>query len=262
MPGLRIIAAMSKLADLLRRVTRSGPAPMGFGAIQAKTPPTMLLGAIAGERWAEGVRAAAGAGADAFLLSGEPGEGDLAEAVSAAEGRPCGLLASEPKGEAVSRLREAGLDFVVLEPEARADALLDEELSVILHLRDELTDVQLRTLDGMPIDAIYLEVEAGPLSIRRQVELRRIGGLARKALCVPARPDAGREDLLCLRDAGVALLIVDLGVAGATETLSRLRSVVDGLPPRERRRRGEGMEVTIPRAASEMPGAEEGEEEE
>ncbi len=251
---------MSKLADLIRRATRAEPAPIGFAPASAKLPPTMVLVALVGERWAQSVADAADVGADAFLLTGRPSERELSEAVSAAGGRPCGLLAAETDGEQLSRLRSGGIDFVMIELQAPASALLQEELGFILHLRDELTDIQLRTLEALPLNALFVERDAAPLTISRQLELQRISGLARKPLLLKVAPNIGQPDLLAQRDAGVALAAVDMKDRGATDALRGLRATIDALPRRRRPRQEDRPTVTLPGAAS--PAEEEEEDEE
>ena len=250
---------MTKLGDLLRRTSRAEPARMGFGSATAKPPPTMLLVGLVSEGWARTVADAAAAGADLFLLTGRPNEKELKEAVSAAEDRPCGLLTPQPGREEVAQLRQAGLDFVVLAPEASAATLQDQVLAVLLHVNDEITDIQLRTTDSLPVDAIYLEPDGAPLTIRRQMELQRISGLARKPLLLQVRPDTEQQDLLCLRDAGVALAALELKERAGLDALRRLRGVIDALPSRRRPGREERPEVTLPRAAATEP-AEDAEE--
>lgn len=235
---------------------------MGFGNTSTKRASTMLLVALVSDKGASGVRDAVAAGADVALLAGAPGEKELADAVAAADGRPCGLVVEDTGGGALSDFREAGVDFLVSGPDSPAESLLDEELTVVFHLREDLTDVQLRTLDGMAVDAVYVDLEAvSSPTIRDQMALSRISGLTRKPLLLVVPPDAGREHLLSLRDAGVALLGLDLASRGAGDALRQLRSTIDALPLRERPRHGEGAEVTIPHAAGEMPPAEESEEE-
>ena len=233
---------------------------MGFGSARSKAPPTMLLAGLVSEGWASAVADAAAAGADLFLLTGRPNEQELKGAVAAAEDRPCGLLTPQAGAEEVAQLREAGLDFVVLAPEAPAAALQDQELAVLLHVNDEITDIQLRTIDPLPLEAIYFEPDAAPLTIRRQMELQRISGMARKPLLLQVQPDAEQQDLLALREAGVALAAVDLKEAGALDALRRLRGVIDALPSRRRPGREDRPEVTLPRGAAAEP-AEEAEEE-
>ena len=240
---------MSKLADLIRRATRMEAAPMGFGSTSRKRPPTMLLVALVSERWEKTVAEATSAGADAILLSGQPSESDLKKSVSAADGRPCGSQGSEPGEKELARLSKAGIDFLVLDIQAPASALLTEELGILLHLKDELTDIQLRTIDALSLDAMYLEDNAAPLTIQGQMELQRVSGLARTPLLLKVRPDIEQEDLLSLREAGAILVAVDLSERNATDALRRLRGIVDALPPR-RPRRKEMPEVTLPRNAT------------
>jgi hypothetical protein len=254
---------MSKLADLLRHAMRAEPAPLGFGSSPGKAPSTMLLVALVGERWAGGVPEAVSAGADVLLLTGQPKEKELKEAVSAAEGRPCGLQALEGDADQLSRVPQTGLDFLVLGPQAPASVLQDEERSYVFHLREELTDAQLRSVGALSVDALYLESDPAPLTIGREMELQRIGGLARRPLLLPVGMDAQREDLLSLREAGGVLLAVDLRETGAADGMRRLSGLIEALPPRRRRRLEVGREVTLlgtPPEAEEEDEDEEGDE--
>jgi hypothetical protein len=241
---------MSKLADLIKRVGRREPEPMGFGTSARKAQPTMLLAAIAGERWARATADAIDAGADLVLLTGRPTEKDTAEAVAAAKDKSCGVLAGEAAAEQLVRLHEGGLDFAVLGPSAPAAATVDQKLSLVFQMRDDLTDIQLRALEGLPFDAIYLDRPAAPATIMRLVELQRIAGLARKPLLVHIAPDSRKNDLVALRDAGVVLVGIDMGDRNATDALRALRGTIDALP--RRRVRGEDRaSVALPRAHSE-----------
>lgn len=250
---------MSKLADLIRRATRVEPAPMGFAAKTAQAPATMLVLAAAGERWKASAADAVAAGADALLFTGHPGDRDAADAIAAAGERPCGLLAPDATADQLPHLRSIGFDFVVLEPESPASALLDEDMTLLLRLRQELTDVQLRTLDALPLSAVYIEREGGPITIWRQMELQRVHGLTRKPLVVRAQADTHEQDLLALREAGVALLAVEIKDRDAAGTLRHLRSSIDSLPARRRARRDERPTVTVPSAPG-QPAQDSGEE--
>lgn len=251
---------MSKLAVLLRKITRAEPQPFGFGAGPRRPSPTMLLIGLASERWPRHVDEAANAGADAFLLTGKPSESDLASAAAAAGERPCGLLLPHPTPGDVERAKKVGLDFLVTPLEAPAALLGDEDLGLLLTLTDDLTDVELRTIDGLAVDGIYLEQQAGALTIRQQINLQRISGLTRKPLMLHIRPTADQDDLLSLRDAGAPLVALDLKERDALDALRRLRTVIDTLPPRRKRRREERPEVVLPRTtAREMAEEDEGE---
>ncbi|MEX0785581.1 MAG: hypothetical protein WD939_02995 [Dehalococcoidia bacterium] len=229
---------MPKLRDLIQRSTRADPAPLGFASQRSKSAPSIVLVASIGKDWKKGVANAAAAGADACLLTNGPAKNDIADAVAAADGRPCGLL----DGPA-----EAGLDFIVLGTDAPASLLQDDELGRVLLVPADLTDIQLRTMESLAVDALYLD-QTTPDTILGQMELRRVSGLARRPLLVPAPAEASQDALLSLRDAGGALLAVD--ATGGTGELSRLRALVDALPRRKRGRHEGGPEVTVPSAAA------------
>jgi hypothetical protein len=233
---------MSKLADLIRRVTRIEPPVLGFSAGPKSAPPTMILVGIVNDHWSRA--ASESAGADVLLFSGRPREQDLSDAASAAGDRPCGTMAPDTDAETLTRLSSAGLDFAVLTTQSPASLLLNEELGFVLQLREELNDIQLRTLENRPLDALYVDQDTHPFSVRRQIDFQRISGLSRKPLLVPVRPNIEESEVLALRDSGVSLLAVDLGDRGATEALTRLRELIDRLPAR-RKLRTDDREVSI-----------------
>jgi hypothetical protein len=250
---------MGKLTDLLKRAGRTEPEPMGFGSAARQSHPTVLLVAIAGDHWARAASEAIDAGADALLLAGRPSDKDVEEAVAAAKDHACGLLSPDATAEQLQRLREAGLDFAVIGPGAPAAAIAEEKLTLAFHLHDDLTDVQLRTLDSMPFDAIYVERDAAPVTIMRLVELRRIAALVRKPLLFQIAPDSTQADVVALRDAGIALVAVDMKERSTAEAIRKLREMIDGLP-RRRVRREDRLRVALPRAAAESADEEEEED--
>jgi hypothetical protein len=239
---------MSKLADLIRQTTRIEGRRLGFGSGSAKKQPSLALAAIVPERWGQSVSEAAAAGADVFLLTGRPSDSDVRDAIAKSQDRPCGLAAPEADGDRLKKFHDAGIDFVVLDTTAPASALNHEKLGFVLQARDDLTDIQLRTLESLQLDALYLDTSPSPLTIARLMDLRRVSGLARKPLLLSARPDAQEDDLITLRDSGVSLIAVDMKEKGAADALKRLRGVIDGLPER-RKHRDQANEAMLPHAA-------------
>lgn len=254
---------MSKLSQKIRRVTRVEPAPMGFGTASRARIATMLLVGLAPDRWTERASQAASQGIDILILGsghGTPRERDVQEAVDAADEVVCGVQFDQAEQDTMDPLRQAGIDFIVFQAERTgAAALLDEGLGYVLHLNQDLSDIYLRTLEDLPLDAILVPWPEGPLTVRAQMEFRRIAGLSRTPLlvAVPRPPDA--SDLQCLRDAGAAGVALDLSQRGSGEALPALRQAIDSLPPR-RLRRQEPAEPLLPTTAP--PSAEEEEEEE
>jgi len=250
---------MSKLADRIQRTTRVEGRALGFSASTRKAPATtILLVALVGEHWAQGTAEAQGA--DAVFLTGRPSDNDIAGAVAAANDTPLGVLASDVDSDRVAKLREAGVDFVAFDTNAPANALAAEDIGFVLHVRDDLSDMHLRALGSLPLDALYLESGNAALTVARQMELRRVSGLARKPLLLPVRPDTQKDDLVALRESGVTLLGIDMKERGASETLSRLRGVIEALPQR-RVTRERPSEALLPRAAAAASGGEDDDDE-
>ena len=240
---------MSKLADLIRQTTRTEGRRLGFGSGSAKKQPSIALAAIVPERWGQSVSEAAASGADVFLLTGRPSDSDVRDAIAKSQDKPCGLHVSEADGDGLSKLHEAGFDFVVLDTNGPASALNHEKLGFVLQARDDLSDIQLRTLESLQFDALYIDSSPSPLTIARLMELRRVSGLARKPLLLAARNDTQEDDLVTLRDSGVTLVAVDMKEKGAADALKRLRSLIDALPER-RKHRDQANEAMLPRAAA------------
>ena len=235
---------MAKLADLIKRATKGEPAPLGFGNAREKPPASMVLVALAAKRWPQAASDAVAAGADALFLTGHPNESEITEAIAAADGRPCGLLAADDAD--LSTLHGAGLDFLALSPDAPARLLQNEDSTFLLRVGTNLTDIQLRTVDALPVDALFLDADAAPLTISRQMEIQRVSGLARKTIMLAVASDSTQDDLLSLRESGVALIAVDMANQDATEALRHLRGLIDALPKRGRQRGQERPGVTLP----------------
>jgi hypothetical protein len=236
---------MAKLNDLIKRATRPEPDQMGFGASARKSLPSILLVALVGDHWSRAVSDAIAAGANAIVLQGKPGDRDIADAVTAAGESPVGVTLNDSPMDVLPKLREAKVDFVLVGPNAPAAALIEEDLAIVLQLHEELSDVQLRSLEPWSLDAIFLDREAASATIMKVLELQRVGGLARKPLLVPLPVDSTKDDLMALRDAGVAMLAVDTRERGALDSLKKYRETIDALP-RKRARKEDKREAFLP----------------
>ena len=249
---------MSKLADLIRKASRIESAPMGFGAGAArKSASTMLclvrLAAGDSHKAAE----AASKGADAVIFEGIDA-GKLKEQAQKAERMALGVRLLKADRATVAALRQAGADFVVLEPQsAWAESLLEEGVGLVLALGGDTPDTTLRLLADLPLDALLVAPPEDPLTVARTLELRRLAVLSRMPLLtdVPAEADSSR--LQALRAAGVAGVIIE---GRALDRLPSLRRAVDAMPPRGRRRE-ERPHAMLPVQALVSAGEEDEEEE-
>ena len=256
---------MNKLARLLRRAARTEPAPMGFslGSSRAKSP-GMLVTVILDDLDRDAAAAAVKAGADTILLDHGDLDGDAEKirAITGAVEVPCGLRLSKPDANATAAARGLGLDYLRIEDdEAPAALLLDEEAGFVLAVAQDASDTYLRTLDSMPFDALYAGELDTPFTLRRQLELRRVSGFARKPLIVRAADPLSSEDLECLRDAGIVAVMITAG-GDLSERLLALRHSIERMRPRKRRRNDQQDSVAVLPSAGHAADNEDDEEEE
>ncbi len=236
---------MSELANRIRKALRTESQPLGFGAAARRPEPTMVVLAVA--RNGDEAAAAVQAGAAAVLFEGSD-VASLASACEKAGGVPCGARVQGADRRAAEAAKAAGIDFLVIDAErTAAAALLDEKLGFALDVTGELSDAQLRTLEAMNLDAIWVGPVDGPLTVRRLMELRRVSGMARKPLAASVPADVSSDDLEALRGAGVAVVGVR---ASSREDVEKLRKAVEALPPRARAKAEERPMPLVPRAAA------------
>lgn len=238
---------MSKLSTLLRRAARAEPAPMGFRALsgRAKNPEMLISVSLEGLDPDRALKATKG-GADILLLQ----DGDLEDdaeaikAITSAVSVPCGLRLKDPVAGAAELARALGLDYLRIEDyDTPAATLLNEEMGFVLSVAEDASDTFVRILESMPFDALYAGDVSQPFTLRRQLELRRIASYAHKPLVVQVQGAMPAEDLECLRDSGVATVLIELE-KGSADALATLRQAVDAMRPR-RRRRGERDSVAV-----------------
>lgn len=235
---------MSKLAEKIRNASRSEPQPLGFGAAKVTAVPTMVLAGAAAD--AAGASELAKRGADVVIVgaatspAGAGSGKDVAGAIAGA--RVAGKTANE-----ATAYREGGYDFVVFDPNAAsATALQDEKIGYVLTFPPDLTDNEIRTLESFQLDAIDIGTLSGPLTVRKQIDLRRIFAMTRKPLMAAVDAAITVAELQALRDTNVLVVVVE-----GAENVERLRKTIDALPPRSRRKDDDRPTPLVPHAAME-----------
>ena len=142
--------------------------------------------------------------------------------------------------------REGGFDFVVFDPnQASATALLDEKCGYVMSIPKDFDEHDLRALEAFQLDAVDVGVIDNLLTVRRQIELRRVFGMTRKPLMARLKGDISSVELQAMRDTGVVIVASD-----KAEDVERLRKTIDGLPPRARSRNEDRPTPLVPQAAA------------
>jgi hypothetical protein len=146
-------------------------------------------------------------------------------------------------------LKAAGFDFAVFDPDATpSTAVLEEEIGYVLRLPADIGDVELRAIESFQLDAIDVGALDGALTVRKQIDLRRIFALTRKPLMAAVPAEISVEQLQALRDTNVAVV-----AATTADAVEKLRKTIDALPARTRRRDEDRPIPMVPRSA---PGGE------
>ncbi len=195
---------MSKFRNRIRDIGRASGG-FGFAALAQREDRRYML-VVATVTSADEAEAAANAGADALILDSTSHLADVAERVRL----PVGVRMEAATGVEVTAAREAGADFFVFDDgRAHASALTDRDMGRVLILGPDQQEDRLRAVAGIDLDALIVEVAPGIVTVRDQIELRRVASLTGATLmvsCTEDVPDAGA--LEAWRDAGAALVLV------------------------------------------------------
>jgi hypothetical protein len=228
---------LSKLADKIRKAVRIESQAIGFMSTKAVSEPSMLLGGLAKD--AKSAADLTKRGAD-FVLLAKAAPGDAKDAGGAIAGA---IIEGEADAKAY---REGGFDFVVFDPDKTSStAVLDDAIGYVMLLPKDATDVDLRSIESFQLDAIDVGEIKGSLTVRRQIELRRVFGLTRKPLLAAVPADITVPALQALRDTNVIGIIVEGG-----DAVERLRKTIDALPPRTRRKDEDRPTPLVPRTTA------------
>ncbi len=228
---------MSKLAERIRRAARIDAAPLGFMAARAAKEATMLLGGVAKD-----ARVAADLtkrGADFVIVL----------KVSPGDAKDCGdtIAGAAIEGDADAKaFKDGGFDFVYFDPDRTSStAVLEDNIGYVMTIPKDASDTDLRAIEAFHLDAVDIGEIKGALTVRRQMDLRRVFGLTHKPLIAAVPADISVPALQALRDTNVIAVTSDSG-----DGIERLRKTIDSLPPRSRRREEERPAPLVPRAAA------------
>jgi hypothetical protein len=210
--------AMSKFRTRIRDVGRA-IGGFGFAAIARQERPRYVLVVAEAATLAE-ASSAAGAGVDAILFTGPLA--DLAEAVAAVK-VPVGFRVPDATRVEAERAREAGADFLLFDDAlTHASALTVKDLGHVLLLGADQDEQRLRSVAAIDLDAVLVEADADVITVREQIELRRVALLCGAPLLVRSIGTPDGAILEAWRDAGGPVVLVPAALAASTLEAARL----------------------------------------
>jgi len=204
--------------------------PGGFGfAVLARTERPRHVLVVAEATSGDEASAAAEAGADAVILAGTIPAGFSLSV-------PFGVRLEAATRDEVAAAQDAGADFFVFDDgRTHAAALTVENMGSVLLLGADQDEQRLRSVSAIDLDAVLVEAEADLITVREQVELRRVAALTGASVLLKSigRPDAAI--LEAWRDAGAPAVLVAAGdvasvLAAAREVPAPRRTTDRRLP--------------------------------
>jgi hypothetical protein len=228
---------VSSFIDLLEKTGQRLPSPLGFGASARNDqgpPDIVLIGRVMADALVADAELAGG-DIDALLVAIGKADKKTVRSVSKAAGKR--LWGVQPVGldaEQVERLKEAGCDFLVLNPGTTSAAVLDDEdLGKFIPVDSKLEEGVARAIHDLPIDgALFGAEQLLPLTVEKLIDLQLVRGLIDGPFILSVPQEIGRADLLSLRNADVNGLVLDLS---KSDKITTLRDTIAGLPQRRSR---------------------------
>jgi hypothetical protein len=250
------VSEMSKFIEKLKQVLQPPPQSMGFKTAQAEQarPRIQLVVNISGGKSKSSVKELDMADA---LVSPNPAVG-VDKTIS-------GSWLLKGDSEEVEKSIKSGVDFVIL-PTNGEVIPPDKKIGKILQIEAAITDVLLRTVNELPVDAILLteDKESGlGLSWKRLMLIQRFSSILNKPLLIEVLPDIIDTELQQIWDAGISGIIISLDAEQADSVVQKLRKAIEKLPFPSRRKRDKSLAI-LPRVEiePEKPEEDEGDDDE
>jgi hypothetical protein len=162
-----------------------------------------------------------------------------------------GMWLSKGDIEEVEKAIKAGVDFVIL-PVSGEILPPDKKLGKIIQIENSISDIMLRTVGELPVDAVVLsEGKESSLALtwKRLMLIRRFSGLTGKPLLVEVLPTITETEFQAIWDVGVSGVIVSVDAEQADDAAGNLRKIIEKLSFPSKRKLEKNMAI-VPVVAS------------
>ncbi|MYC29590.1 MAG: hypothetical protein F4X65_05805 [Chloroflexi bacterium] len=241
---------MSKLLDLLQRISDGSPAPLGFGASRAESVPGMVLVGRAGRpgtgRRPSGVPDAASS-LDAVIVDGASGSDYIKQLGALMSELPWGPYLNSPSDEDAQASRDCGADVLAFSLESGVAAISGEDdLARLVSVTGDLSDRELRAVSALPVDGFILDMTgvSGEWTLQDLVSVGSMTRRTDKHVLVQVSAAPAKSDLEALRDMGAGGLIIEVTTGNSAELAALKADLLGMARPRPRRR--DRIRATVP----------------
>ncbi len=214
---------MSKFIGKLKSHTQLTPAPLGFGKAPAQEKPRILLAACVNTDTKD-IAACVG-GADAVVFS-DNSIGSIISYISKLNQEVPGVIwggwLKSPKSEK-AKTASLPVDFLAFPPNT---SLFETpaKMGRILEIDINIPDTQLRAIDDLPVEAVFVGSLPEKMDWQYLISLQRLDNLLTKPLLAAVSPEVTVLELQTLWSVGVDGVVV-MGSEG--EKLKSLRQEID-----------------------------------
>ena len=235
---------MSKLLDLLQRISDGSPVPLGFGAARSGNLPGMaLLGRAARPargRRPRGLTETAVGSLDAVIVDDASSAEQLTQLASQFSTVPWGVGLNDLTETTAQACQAGGADLLTFSLDGTEAAAVSgvDDVARLLSVSADLTDRELRAIAALPLDGLVLDMKhvAGPWTLADLVHVGKISRRVEEYVLVEVTAAPASKDLEALRNMGVSGLIVEPSTLRGS-TLADLKAALLDMPrPRSRRR--------------------------
>ena len=155
-----------------------------------------------------------------------------------------GVQLSKGDAEEVEKSIKAGVDFIIL-PASGEVLPSDQKIGKILQVEAAISDILLRTVSALPVDAVLLKEEENGLVLtwKRLMLIHRFSGLAGKPLLIEVLPTVAEIELQQIWEAGVSGIIVKTDAEQAETVALNLRNIIDKLTFPSKRKQEKSMAI-------------------
>jgi hypothetical protein len=132
--------------------------------------------------------------------------------------------------EEVDKAIETGADFAIL-PASGTVLPSDKKIGKILQISSSVTDVLLRTVNDLPVDAVLVteDSDGGVITWQKLMLCKRFASMLTKPVLVPILLTVTGAELQLIWEMGVTGVMVDIKSISDANALDTLRQLIDGL---------------------------------
>jgi hypothetical protein len=211
---------MSKFIDRLKQVSQTPTASIGFRPKKAEStrPKIQLVASL--HEYSQSL-VSKFAAADAIVVT---------ETKSFSDDTLWGIRLGKGVLEEVDKAIETGADFAIL-PSSGIVLPSDRKIGKILQISASVTDVLLRTINDLPVDAVLVtdDSEGGVINWQKLMLCKRFAGMLTKPVLVPIPLAVTAAELQLIWEMGVNGVTVDIKSISDANSLDTLRQLIDGL---------------------------------